>query len=435
MSGAVILVTGASGTLGRALVDEMAGRPSVEEVIALAHTEPLAPEAPSVRVVSGDVTSDDSLGLATTDAKAVSSRVTAIIHAAANTRFDAALPEAQAANVEGTRHVLAFARRCPRLERLVALSTTHVAGRRTGAVFEDDLEHGFGFVNHYEATKHEAERELRTAMADLPIAVARLSTVTGDSRTGALARKGAIQQAVRCMYASLAPMVPGREDSPVDVIALDYAVQAVALLTTGGFEAGATWHVCAGSDTVPFGELLDLTIETFLEHRPSWRKRAIERPVLVDLPTFELFCQSVEQVGDSTLRASTAVIARFAPQLAFPKSFDDRRCRAALARAGVTRPPSREVWSRMVRHLIQPEDADLESRLLGFVRTHLLDGRDVPIDTDSHLFDEGLIDSLKILQLIAFIETEIGRTIPDRDIVMEYFRSVRRMAARFAART
>src|SRR5688572_29566939 len=435
VSGSVILVTGASGSVGRSLVATIAAMPSVEEVIALAHVEPLPPYSPSVRVVAGDVTADETLGLAPAGAGAVSSRVTAIIHAAANTRFDAPLPEARAVNVDGTRNVLAFARRCPRLNRVVALSTTHVAGRRTGVIFEDHLEHDAGFVNPYEATKYEAERELRAAMRDLPIAVARLSTVTGDACSGAIARKAAIHQAVRCMYASLAPMVPGREDSPVDVIALDYAVRAVALLATGGFEAGATWHVCAGADTVPFGELLDLTMRTFLEHRPSWRKRAIEPPALVDLATFELFCQTVDQVGDSTLRASTAVLAGFAPQLAFPKYFDDRRCREALSRAGVKRPASRLVWSRMVKHLIAPENADLGSRILDFVRTQLLDGVTVPIDADTCLFDDGLVDSLKILRLIAFIETDIGRTIPEADVVMEHFRSVRAMAARFGART
>ena len=69
------------------------------------------------------------------------------------------------------------------------------------------------------------------------------------------------------------------------------------------------------------------------------------------------------------------------------------------------------------------------------MRTSLLGGRAVPIDTDTYLFDQGLIDSLKILQLIAFIEAEIDGTIPETDVVMDNFRSVRTMAARFGART
>jgi nucleoside-diphosphate-sugar epimerase/acyl carrier protein len=427
-----ILVTGASGTIGRPLIAALAAKASVDRLVALAHVEPLRAADPSVRVLVGDVAANDSLGLAPADAEALASRVTTIVHAAAHTRFDAPLDEARAVNVDGTRNVLAFARRCPRLKSIVVLSTTHVAGRRTGVILEDDLEHDAGFVNSYEATKYEAERECRAAMRDLPVAVARISTVTGDSRSGAIRRKGAMHQAIRFMYKSLAPMVPGGEDSPVDFIPLDHAVRAAAWLATDGFEAGATWHLSAGVDTVPLGELLDLTMETFRDSRPAWRKRAIARPALVDLPTFELFCQSVDLVGDSTLRASTAVIAHFAPQLAFPKRFDDSRCRDTLTRAGVTKTPSRDVWSSMVRHLIQPEPTDLEARILNFVRTGLLVGRSDPVDADTYLFEHGLIDSLKILQLIAFIETEIGRPIPDSDVVMEHFRSVRTMGARFA---
>lgn len=72
-----------------------------------------------------------------------------------------------------------------------------------------------------------------------------------------------------------------------------------------------------------------------------------------------------------------------------------------------------------------------EAMLLQFVRTQLLDGRPIPIDADTYLFDDGMIDSLKILQLIAFVEQQIGRLIADREIVMEHFRTVRAMTSKF----
>jgi nucleoside-diphosphate-sugar epimerase/acyl carrier protein len=433
--GTFVLVTGAAGTIGRPLVSQLASMPWIEGVLALTHELPLTLAKPSVQVAAGDIAKDATLGLDPAVIEAVCGRITTIIHAAADTRFDSPKHDTWATNVEGTRHVLAFARRCPRLTRIIALSTTHVAGRRTGIILEEDLEHRAGFVNTYEAAKHEAERDLRAAMRELPLTVVRISSVTGASCITTGAQRSAIHQAVRCMYAGLAPMVPGREDSPVDIIDLDYVVRAIAWFATDGFAAGQTWHLCAGADTVPIGELLDLTVQEFLKHRPTWRKRAIERPMLVDLPTFELFCRSVEEAGDETLRASTAAISRFAPQLAFPKQFDDRRCRDALARSALIRPQAREVWSRMVQRLInwrQPEDSSLQSGILEFVRTSLLDGRTVSIDADTCLFEAGLIDSLMILQLIAFIETEIGRPISDRDVVMNNFRSVRAMAERFA---
>ena len=77
----------------------------------------------------------------------------------------------------------------------------------------------------------------------------------------------------------------------------------------------------------------------------------------------------------------------------------------------------------------------LESRLLDFIRGELLRNRGATIDVDSYLFDDGLIDSLKILQLIAFVEIETGRSIPDAEVVMEHFRSVRTIARRFGDAT
>lgn len=73
----------------------------------------------------------------------------------------------------------------------------------------------------------------------------------------------------------------------------------------------------------------------------------------------------------------------------------------------------------------------LTDGLLAFVREDLLKGRDVAIDADTYLFDEGLVDSLGILRLIAFLEGRIGRSIDDREVVMEHFRSVRAMVERF----
>jgi nucleoside-diphosphate-sugar epimerase len=352
VTGAVLL-TGATGAVGRPLAAALLER-GVERVYALTHAEPLGEHDGRVQPIAGDITAGAALGLAPRCLNAVTTSITGIVHAAADTRFDASLEVARRANALGARNVMDFAAKCPRLDRLLALSTTHVAGRRTGVILEDDLAHDAGFVNAYEASKFEAEQELRDAARRLPIGICRLSTVIGDSRTGHITRLGALHRAVRLMYASLAPMVPGSEDSPVDLIALDYAVAAIAWLATSGFTSGRTWHVSAGDDTIPAGELLDLTIECFHTYRPAWRTRAIARPALVDLETFELFRQSVEQVGDAGLRASTDVVSHFAPQLAFPKRFDTRRCEQALAGSAIGKPSAREAWRHVVRRLVQP---------------------------------------------------------------------------------
>jgi acyl carrier protein len=72
-----------------------------------------------------------------------------------------------------------------------------------------------------------------------------------------------------------------------------------------------------------------------------------------------------------------------------------------------------------------------EDRLLRFIRTELLEGRPIPIDADSYLFGDGMIDSLKILPLIAFVEQHTGRPLQDHEIVMAHFRTVRAIVAAF----
>jgi acyl carrier protein len=73
-----------------------------------------------------------------------------------------------------------------------------------------------------------------------------------------------------------------------------------------------------------------------------------------------------------------------------------------------------------------------EAALLKFINTELLSGSNLTIDADSALFEDGIVDSMKILHLLAFIESVIGHAIPDEEIVMKHFRTVRVIAERFA---
>ncbi len=54
------------------------------------------------------------------------------------------------------------------------------------------------------------------------------------------------------------------------------------------------------------------------------------------------------------------------------------------------------------------------------------------ITEDTELFASGAIDSIKVLELIAFTERATGRAVPDRAIRLDNFRSVARIAAVFA---
>ena len=73
----------------------------------------------------------------------------------------------------------------------------------------------------------------------------------------------------------------------------------------------------------------------------------------------------------------------------------------------------------------------LERGLLAFVNGTLLRERD-PVDAESRLFEDGFIDSLRVLELIAYVERATGRKVPDRMVRLSTFGSVRLIAATFA---
>ncbi len=55
----------------------------------------------------------------------------------------------------------------------------------------------------------------------------------------------------------------------------------------------------------------------------------------------------------------------------------------------------------------------------------------VTVNADTRLFEGGLIDSIRILELIAYTEDAIGSVIPDLRIRMDNFSSVERIAEVF----
>lgn len=66
---------------------------------------------------------------------------------------------------------------------------------------------------------------------------------------------------------------------------------------------------------------------------------------------------------------------------------------------------------------------ELERQLTRFINTTVLKGEG-DVGPDTPLFEEGYINSLRILDLIAFVEKALGRRIPDRAVRLANFRTV-----------
>src|SRR2546430_16545044 len=122
MAQEVILVTGASGALGPALLtDLLAGERRVAVLVRPGRDRAALDER--LKIVAGDVTDAASF----TRAGLESRDVGVVIHAAADTRFRAPRDEQERVNVQGTRNMLAWARQFPNPRRVRLLSTTLLA--------------------------------------------------------------------------------------------------------------------------------------------------------------------------------------------------------------------------------------------------------------------------------------------------------------------
>ncbi len=68
---------------------------------------------------------------------------------------------------------------------------------------------------------------------------------------------------------------------------------------------------------------------------------------------------------------------------------------------------------------------DRRQLLLNYVTAELIKGRDVKITEETDLLTNGIVDSLGLLKLVAFIENNLGFKVPDEDVLYDNFRSVR----------
>jgi thioester reductase-like protein len=196
-------------------------------------------------VVEGDV-EQMHLGLSGAEFKALAAQVTDVWHLAARAHLGADRAEMRRVNVEGTRNVLDLALAARRLRRLSHFSTAYVSGDRVGVILEDELAMGQRFHNPYEETKFQAELLVRRAQAEIPATVLRPSIVVGDSRTGEIDRfEGPYALAILLVASPVAvPLpLPGDAVAPLNVVPVDFVVDAAVAIAESPAGAGRTVHL------------------------------------------------------------------------------------------------------------------------------------------------------------------------------------------------
>jgi acyl carrier protein len=72
---------------------------------------------------------------------------------------------------------------------------------------------------------------------------------------------------------------------------------------------------------------------------------------------------------------------------------------------------------------------EIERRIRQYVTTELLYDRDASaLGDDDSLLGPGLLDSVAILRLVAWLEEEFSIGIPDEDVVPDHVETVKRLA-------
>ncbi|GAB2738335.1 hypothetical protein GCM10027174_09450 [Salinifilum aidingensis] len=229
----MILITGASGAVGSALLRELDG---TEEVIALTHHKPV--ETTSVR---GDVTRP-WLGLHPAEYRELAAEVDVVVHCAAAVNFSASHEHLHRVNVVGTGHVLQFAEDAG--ARLVHGSTAFVTRAGNGTPFDA-----------YAATKTAGETLVRES--GLPTCIARISTVIGDSRTGDIPRLQAFHYLLGFALSGQLPFLPCTPGTRIDLVPRDAVAAALAALARDHDAHGEHW-VTAGPAALPMERIIDV---------------------------------------------------------------------------------------------------------------------------------------------------------------------------------
>jgi thioester reductase-like protein len=230
----VVLLTGATGFVGKVVLEELMRRREelrVGRVLALVRASDaehadarlrtdvvssacFASHAPGwekrVEAIAGDLTKP-GLGLAPGVRERVAAEVTHFVHCAASVEFNLPLAEAAAVNTTGALAALELARACPRLESFVDVSTCYVTphpdaecggllrARETLAPLPRDAASIYadilagrgreaallaetGHPNTYTLTKCIAEHLVARRGAEIPVTLVRPSIVSASQR-------------------------------------------------------------------------------------------------------------------------------------------------------------------------------------------------------------------------------------------------------------
>ncbi len=303
--------------LGRALIRELRKTPRLGRIFVLTRQpRKLQIIHEAVRAVRGNIEHHD-LALSSKDLFELSQSVTHIVHAAADTRFNLTNEQSTKINSLGTEYVLAFADNLPHFRKGVHVSSACVAGNKEGLIREEPITERPTFMNGYEASKWEAEQHV--VADDLSWDIVRAGTVIGSETDGSVPRLGAVHRVLEWVYRGLIPMLPGTDQSRVDLVSEEHVARVVRAALLSESSNGQVYHASAGDVAAPLPALIDAVHGAFQEYHDGWRRRVLNKPLIVRAGLFNQFERSVRASKDLLFNHIADHAATFLPALYHPR--------------------------------------------------------------------------------------------------------------------
>ena len=240
-AGPTVLVTGASGVVGRALLQRLGDL----DIVCLVHRSPVSGR--NVTTAPGDI-AQPMLGLAQEAYAELAAKVDAVIHCAAITDFNRSDGSLEATNIAGTGNVAAFATAANAVLYQVSTAFVHTTV---------DGDRGRAAIG-YASSKAAAEELVRSSGA--AHVILRPSIVIGHSVTGEIAAFQGLHQVVAGMFAGMVPMIPFDPSWPVDFVPADVVADAIANVVENRVSEGEFW-VSAGDRALRLDEGVAVVIE------------------------------------------------------------------------------------------------------------------------------------------------------------------------------
>jgi nucleoside-diphosphate-sugar epimerase len=260
--GRVILLTGASGVVGRAIADELPD----EHVIGLVHSD--AADIPVAETIRCDL-GQPRLGLSAELWRRLAARIDVIVHSAALTEWGQPADRHRAINVDGTRAVIELAQAAGAPIHFLSTAFVRALELGRGDELSDD-----NVVRAYITSKLEAERLLQAS--GVPNTIYRPTNLVGHSRTGASSRPQIVQHLSAWICRGKAPFIPAHPGNLIDVAPVDVCAIAVANAIRADDLGGLYW-IAYGDDGMTVQETIDIAVE-----HASSRGREIKPPPIAD---------------------------------------------------------------------------------------------------------------------------------------------------------